>query len=296
MTSRRDRIAGLCCLTLAWTGSCAVFPDEAVLPNPSVLAGAGGDPTQLTGGVGGDPDDARPMAGKATGGTGGVGGKATSGGEAGAPAGGAGGDASNHGGGAGGALEPVCAEPVDQTLSVTRDTWLEQAAQNTNHGSELLVYVVGGGSERRALFQLQLVDVPDGAVLLKATFEASLQQNADTTGEARQLSLQRSLHLFDESKANWLQFDSGSNGDWAKAGGDLIGARVDATLPANSVAGSVSFDVTSMIAAVFAPNAEVALLVREPNMPPPAPAELAFMSRQGDASLSPKLHLRYCPP
>lgn len=296
MSSRRDRLALLGGLALVWSGSCAVFPDHAVLPDATTLAGAGGEASS------------NAAAGTSDIGAGGRGGAVGSGGSAGAsigasagtPLGGAWGDggAVGDGGAAGdgGNPQPACENPVDEVAIVSLDTWIEHASQDSGHGDDTVLSVVGGGSPRRALFELTLPVMPEGAVLLEASLELHLEKNAHAMLAERTLAVHRLLHPISESKTTWRQFANGAKGDWDAPGGDFAAERGDGVVPASSMTGLVPIDARPAVAPVFASQVDVSLIVLETSAPPPAPADLSFTSSEGATSDAPKLRLRYCPP
>jgi hypothetical protein len=283
-------------LALAWSGSCAVFPDDAVLPGSATLAGSGGDPMPI--GAAGAPD----MGDGGVASSGGRGGSdsagASLGGSAGASLGGSAGTSLGGAsdGGEGGRAEPTCEDPVDEVVPVLLDTWIDQASPKSSHGSDTALSVVGGGAQRRALLQLTLPVFPQGAALLESSLELYLETNADPTLVERSLALHRLLHPISESKTNWDQFVNGSNGDWATGGGDFAAEAGKLTVPASTTMGALLSDAAPALAPVFASGFEVSLIVRELSVPDSVPAELRFTSRQGAAARAPKLHLRYCPP
>jgi hypothetical protein len=172
---------------------------------------------------------------------------------------------------------------------------------STAHGDELLLYVSGGSDERRTLFQVTVPAAPPGAELLEASIALRLESNADASLAARQLGLHLlvPLRAVSEANANWNRFGSnnGSASRWDTPGGDLGALVTQADIAAGTSSGTVRFDVTEAVRSVLDVNASVyGIVVLELGVAPAAPAELAFTSREGNASTSPALLLRYCEP
>jgi hypothetical protein len=284
---RRKTVSWSWCLPAVVIFSCSVFPDEATLP--SAVAGVGGSSVLPQAGAvaeGGDTA-ARGGGGAALGGA-----LSSAGAGAGAPPlGGAGSEA----GGAGGAAP--CDNPQQTVAEVTADTWIEAAKPMTGHGADEVLSVVGGGQPRRALLEVTLPAPGASAVLLSATFELHVTANADTGLPRRQLRLYRLEHPVLEGRATWNKWNNGSDGDWTKLGGDFGAAVAEATLPAGAAESTLTFDVTELVRSTFVTTpVPLSLILLEISAPPPAPAELAFTSREGDASRVPKLILEFCEP
>ncbi len=198
-------------------------------------------------------------------------------------------------GGAGGAPSG-CLSPQGQVVTVAADTWIEAVKPTTGHGNDKTLSVVGGAQERRALLQLTLPAALPGAVLLKATLALQLQANRDAGLALRQLSVHRLEHTVDESRTTWNAWAQG-NRAWTKPGGDFGPPLAQAAIPAGTSGGTLTFDVTAAArAALSAQPVPFALIILESGAPPPLPAELAFASREGDASAIPALILEYCEP
>lgn len=290
---RRKTVSWSWCLAAAGAFSCSVFPDEATLPSASAGAGVGGGSVLPTGGAaGGDEVEPAPL-----GGAGAADGGALSAGGAGAgapPLGMAGIDAG--GGGAGGGA-PACTAPQQTVIAVTADTWIEAAKPTIGHGNDAMLSVVGGGQERRALLGVTLPAAMADAVLVKATFALHLQANTDVGLAARQLRLYQLEHPVIEARATWNKWDNGAKGNWMALGGDFVTTVAQTQLPAGTTSGTLTFDVTQVVGSTLAPTAiPLSLILIETGAPPPAPAELAFTSREGDASGAPTLILEYCEP
>lgn len=291
---RRNTVSWSWCLAAAGAFSCSVFPDEASLPGSTAAgAGAGGGSVLPVGGAAGGEDVAPAPPGGAGAGAGEGGARPVGG--AGAGAGAPPVTAGTDAGGAGGA--PACATPQQAEIAVTADTWIEAAKPTTGHANDTLLSVVGGGQQRRALLEVMLPSAIAGAVLLKATFVLHLQANADVDSVARQLRLHQLAHPVIEARATWNKWDNGSKGDWMSLGGDFGLAIAQGEVPAGVSDGTVSFDVTQVTRSTFSTTPiPLSLILIESSAPPPAPAELAFTSREGDASGAPKLILEYCEP
>ncbi len=198
-------------------------------------------------------------------------------------------------GGAGGA-PAGCVSPQQQVVTVTVDTWIESAKPGTGHGNDKTLSVVGGGEERRALLQLTLPAAVSGAVLLQATLALHLQANADVGLVKRQLGVHRLEQEVSESRTTWNNWAQGSR-VWTKPGGDFGPELAQAAIPAGTSGGMLTFNVTAAVQAAFAAQpVPLPLIVVETSAPPAAPAELAFTSREGDASSIATLILEYCQP
>lgn len=270
-------------------GSCAVFPDEAVLP-----ASNGGDPS------GGGGSDAQAGA---TGDAGGPGGGATdSGGVGGAAGAGVGGGGSGSvvgpsagAAGEGGAGVANCDDPQQTVVTVTEDTWIGAAKASVNHGLDKQLFVDGGADERRTLLRVEVPEAAAGAWLTKATLVLNLESNEDAMLVERQLGLHRLTKEFVGSKATWINFTNGQN-EWTAPGGDYGAILAEATLRAGMSSGSLSFDVTKALRSVYSAQAvPLGLIIRESGAPPVAAAALAFTSAEGDAS-DPSLVIDFCLP
>lgn len=291
----RQHLALVPLLAAAYAVSCAVFPDEAVLPtasDPGEAAGASaqaGNPMASGGAASGATD------GAGNGGLGGLGGAADAGnGGAGGvvgPGGGAAGEA-----GAGGTGTASCDEPQQLVVAVSEDTWIEAADEDANHGDDQQLFVCGGAAERRMLLKVDLPAAPAGAWLVKARLDLNLEANEDETLAPRSLGVYRLTKDFVERKATWVNFNSGGINEWDARGGDFGPMLARATLQAETSVGRLSFDVTKELSSLYAAQAiPLGLIVREVAEPPRAPAGLAFTSAEGNASVS-TLVIEYCEP
>lgn len=286
MFARRETMTWAWCLALVVAASCSVFPDQARLPR-GALVGAGGAGAGPDAGSAGSGIDSLPAAGASPGAGGGA---PTAGGEPGS-AGAAGSGEGGASAGAGG-----CANSGSVRGAVTADTWIEAANPNATHGKEARLSVVGGGSEQRGLLQLSLPAVPNAAVMLKASLTLHLEANADGSLASRQLELHGLDQDVDENRASWVSWSNG-NRKWTHAGGDFGAALAEAVLPAGTSSGALSFDVTLAVQEALAKNvATLPFIVVETGAPPPAPADLAFGAREGNASHIAELSLEYCEP
>jgi hypothetical protein len=296
------RLSGHCFVVTALVVACSVFPDEALLPTQ----GAAGSGTE-----GGAPSEAGSsgMGAAARAGESSVvplGGTASAGGSAGSSAGGSAGSSPHVEGGetgqagAGAAPAEVCAAPQELTERTNLDLWIGASEPTTNHGGEHLLQVSGGADERRALFALTVPAAAPGQRLLRAEILLELESNADATLAPRQLGLhlQTPLRAVSEGKATWVQWGTNKNKDvWDTAGGDLSELVTSTDIPAGTSRGVVRFDVTAAVASVLGPQPSLyGLVVLELGAAPPAPAALAFTSREGNDSVSAALRLRYCQP
>ena len=205
------------------------------------------------------------------------------------------GGASTSPGGAGGM--PSCTEPQERVVLVGVDTWIEAAKPSNGHGNDQVLSVVGGGQERRALLEVTLPAVLAGTVLLNATLTLHLQANADVGLAERRLQVRLLSQAVTEARTNWTNWSNGSSRKWLQPGGDFGSVLDSVRISAGTAEGTVAFNVTATVRETMS-TAEVALpfIVMENGAPPPAPAELAFTSSEGDASVVPTLLLQYCEP
>jgi hypothetical protein len=278
-------------LALAGAYSCSVFPDQAQLPRMSAGAGSAGEAPSSQAGLGGAGVEPTPGAGAP-----GVAEGGAPGNTGGAPDVVATAGAADTPGGAGGAPASGCLDPQQQVVAVTIDTWIESAKPSTGHGNDKTLSVVGGGQERRALLGLDLSAVVPGAVVLKATLALHLQANADVGLAKRQLRVHRLAQEITEARTTWNNYAQG-NRTWTLPGGDFGPVLAQAAIPAGTADGALTFNVTAAVRAAFsAQTVPLAFIILESSAPPAAPAELAFTSRQGDASGIPALIIEYCPP
>ena len=279
--------------------SCSVFPDEATLPLGSAgaedTAGKGSAGSSVLPSTGGQPAGAGSSATLPAGGANDGGAPVISLGGAPPTAGTGGSGASGASGGTGGM--PGCADPQERVILVGADTWIEAAKPNNGHGNDAQLFIIGGGQERRAAFELTLPGAPAGAVLLKATFTLRLEANADAGLLERRLQVRQLNQALTEARTTWNNWGNGSSRKWLTPGGDFGPVLASARLPAGTATGSLTFDVTVPVGQAFAAEPVVlSFIVMENGAPPPAPAELAFTSSEGDASVVPALLLQYCEP
>jgi hypothetical protein len=292
---RSQTATWLALLGLVSAFSCSVFPDEATLPVSNAGSSSGGDsvlPQAGLGGTEGNPPGAGAAGadlgeGGSTAGAGGTPGMGAAPGTGGAP------EESGGAGSAGAGTD--CANPQVVVGVVTADTWIESAKPNANHGTDKTLSVIGGGQERRALLQVALPAIAPGAVLLRATFSLHVS-NAAAGLVARRLALHQLSREVIEARATWLNWNNG-NRIWTTAGGDYGPVLSPATLPAGELDATLTFDVTVAVEeALSTQTAELPFIVLETSAPPPAPAELAFTAKEGNASGIPTLIVDYCAP
>jgi hypothetical protein len=113
----------------------------------------------------------------------------------------------------------------------------------------------------------------------------------------RQLRLHQLEHPVMENRATWNRWDNGASGNWKNPGGDFGVAIAEAEVAAGTAAGIVGFDVTTIVGRSFATvPVPLSLILLETSAPPPAPADLAFTSSEGDASGVPALIVEFCGP
>lgn len=211
------------------------------------------------------------------------------------PSGGAGADAGGSASEGGGGGEPPCSNPQTVRVPADFDTWIGSAKPMNNHGTDKVLDVVAGADEQRALLAFTVPQELLGAELRHATLRLHLEANADAGGAARRLGVHQLTKAFEEGRATWL--DNVKNTQWAAQGGDF-GPQLDsARISAGTSSGNVDFDLTSSLAQLLGPAPiPLSLIVLETTAARPAPAELAFASTQGNASLIPELLLDYCAP
>jgi hypothetical protein len=260
---------------MIWAASCAVFPDRAQLPE----AGAGGQ-----GDGAGGSDHIVAGAGDA--------GSLAEGGATAPPEGGAGGAGPEPSAGAAG---QGCA-PVERELAAVADTWIDSARPAMGHGNDASLSVVKGRDEQRALLSFNLPAALAGALLVRATLNLRLEANADPAIAERQLQVHRLEQAVDETRATWNNYANGVSGRRAIPGGDFGPVWGVAVVAALTSGGVVAFDVTDTLAEALASElVSLPLIVLEEGPAPPAPSELAFTSREGDAVGAPVLVIEYCP-
>jgi hypothetical protein len=291
---RPERVVGLLALTLAVAGSCAVFPDEATLPDHPGAAAAGGDENTLQAGHGGvvgiPPEAGNGGDSPAAGGTGGAGGTTLVVGGAGA--GGEG--AASAGGGTG----INCVNPRAVVAPIAADTWIGSAKPSAAHASDPQLSVGAGSDEHRALMQVTLPAAPTDAVLSRATLVLTLESNADAGLSARRLALHRLDRPLDASRTTWTNYGNGGSRQWTTPGGDFgIQELGHANLPEGGQQAQATFNITSFVqGAAGAAPIPLSLIVLETTPALPVPAELAFTSVEGDTAGRPQLILQYCDP
>lgn len=284
----RARVLILPSLAVGWAVSCAVFPDEAVLPprGDAGAAGDAGDASVAQAGVG-TSGGAPSVAGSgALAGEPGLGGAGA----------GAGGGPDSFGGAAAGGGPNECPAPGEVSREATADTWIEKATPGAGHGDDAALRVVGDPEPQRALMQFLLPIKAAGANLIRATVRVHLQSNADATLSERHLEMSQLEQLVDPERATWDNWGSGSNREWQMPGGDFGLAVASATIPAELTEGWVSFDVTAAVDAALSTTAAVPfpLIVLEVGAAPTPLAALAFTSTEGDDLEDPELLIEYC--
>jgi hypothetical protein len=197
--------------------------------------------------------------------------------------------------GAGGSMPTPCVNLEQQAVIATADTWIDAAKPSSGHGNEKTLSVVAGTDEHRALLGFTLPAVPAGKVLNRASLALHLETDADVNLTARRLGLHLLAQAVNESKATWMNYDNGTKGRWATFGGDYGPELSAVTVKAGESSGSVTFKVTDPIRTIIGgASIPLWLIVLEKSSPPPAPAELAFTSSEGDALGIPALILDYC--
>lgn len=257
--------------------SCAVFPDEAVLPtHQGDEIGVGGD----------DPGHAGAPGLDAGAGAGGDDATTTGSAPFHAPSGGAGSSS-----GAGG--EQACRSSRTVPVIVESDAWIDAAEPNARHGDDATLFVMAGAAERRALFAATLPDSARPARLVRATFVLHLQSNADPNLAMRELELHRLDTAFSEARTSWLRYDNGDK--WQQAGGDFEPTAWSAVLlPAGTERGVVSFELTDALGE-STPSSPVTLAWLVLETPRDASrGELSFASADQDIDERPMLLLEYC--
>lgn len=275
---------------LVWAVSCAVFPDEAVLPSngETPLGGAGdGHAGQAGGGVSG--------AGVAAGGSGTGGGGGLPPTEGGAGAGGAAGNNVGARGGEAGA--PGCEAPTARAATLSADTWIEADQKIAQHEDDVVLRVSGGVEESRALLRFSIPAYPEGTQLLKATLVLAVESNDDEMLAERLFTLHELEQHFVADRTSWTNWSNGSSGKWMQEGGDFGPELASSGIPGGTMTGTVSFDVSDKVRSLIAPTAvPLSLILLEAGESPPAPAEVAFTAAEGDDSKQPSLQLELCLP
>lgn len=212
------------------------------------------------------------------------------------PLGGAGGDTSGAGGDGGGNSEPACVNPRTVTVDAQADTWIGSTKPMANHDSDKMLFVVGGSDEKRALIRLTLPVQQANSRLRRARLRFHLESNSDATKVLRRLAVHQLVQPLQEGRATWLNW--GKNGEtWTSPGGDYNDELARTAVPAGTSSGNVDFVVTTTVSQLLGQAAiPLSLIVLEVTQAPDAPAELAFTSTQGNASLIPVVLLDYCDP
>jgi hypothetical protein len=153
--------------------------------------------------------------------------------------------------------------------------------------------VEGTPRERRTLLRLTLPALSDGAVLNQASLVLKLEANADSTRAARRLG----LHQLDQPVGVDTTWRDYSNKKWITAGGDFGPELARATLPSFTSEAELGFEITDLVqASSSVAPVTLSIVILEIEPAPPAPAELAFTSLEGDASKAPVLRITYCEP
>lgn len=289
--------------------SCAVFPDEAILPiaaagsssgSTSGNAASGGSEDGLAGNGGDGPTKggvSGASSGSSSGGSVDVAGAGGAGPDPVAGAGGSGstatmGGAPDPGGGA-----PGCDKPMQRVASVNVDTYIDQTKESANHASDDPLLLVGGaGSERRVLLNMPpLASRPPGAVLLRAVLELTVQSNEDAAASARQLTAYQLTQTFIEGRVNWTNYGNGASRKWAVPGGDIGAELATTTLSSSTGTGKLSFDVTSAVEKALAEGVPLPVIIVETGAVPAGAATLALRSAEADAD-KPSLIVDFCTP
>lgn len=194
--------------------------------------------------------------------------------------------------GAGGQA-PAC-DQVEVAATLDLDTWIDEVSRKTSWPDDPVLSVVGSPGERRALLQLSLPAAPVNAELRGASLRLHLESNADPAARVRQLAV-HSLSQSIDADASWT--NAVKNRKWSTEGGDFGPQRAELMVPEGASNVTVAFDVTDLVrGAVGATPVSLSLVVLEIGVVPPAPAQLAFTSSEGDASNAPRLSLTYCEP
>jgi hypothetical protein len=178
------------------------------------------------------------------------------------------------------------------TLAIELDTWIDEANPRQSFVTDTSLLVRGVPNERRALLQLTLPAASDGA-LKQASLTLHLETNPDASQRVRVLGLHQ-LSQEVGSETTWRTY---SNKKWEVAGGDFGAEVARATLPAATVDGPLSFDVTELVRETTTTSSTtLSMVILEIDPAPALPSELAFTSLEGNASESPALLLSYCDP
>jgi len=291
----RTRTRGL--TLLVTLGACSVFPDRAVLPGGEGGAGADAGASGAT--MGGAQSG---FAGALPSGSAGLGGEAgapslggsTAGGAVGGD--GAGGDAAGGSGGAAGetGIEPPCDDATELRLPAVADAWLSGEAGQTsaNFGDAPTLAVASTeGSEARAVVAFDLLEVPAGANVGRASLELGLRTSI---GETRTLGAYAVTREWRETKASWV--DATPSTDWSRPGGDSATVPSDTRLLVLGTAAGVrvAWDVSEDVRLDVAAGAPgFGWLVRDAGAPG---ARIEFASSEAaDLAARPELVILLCP-
>lgn len=159
--------------------------------------------------------------------------------------------------------------------------------------SDASLLVEGAPRERRVLLQLALPAANSDAELIEAALLLTLGDNADVTRSARLLGLHQLTREVGPS-TSWRSY---SNKKWDTAGGDFGPELTRTSLLAGQTSSEVVFEITELIRSLeSAASTTLSMVILEIGAAPAAPAQLAFVSMEGDASKAPLLRLSYCEP
>jgi hypothetical protein len=274
-------------IALLSLGSCSVFPDHAELVATSGSGGAEATAGSSAAGGSGSSGPANGANGAGAANAGGGKGKGGKPNSAGPDAAGDGG----VGGGAGVAAMGDCSGLREVTQKIEFDTWIDFAQPRSGFADDPRLLVCGVPDEQRAL--LQVVLPASAQAVAQATLQLHLEANADVTQSVRLLGLHQLTQQV-SSKTTWLNY---STRKWDTEGGDFGPELARATLPASTSESTLTFDVTELVRGLSGSTAvTLPLVVLEIDAAPPAPAQLAFTSNEGDATQAPTLLLSYCEP
>ena len=302
---KRKRAARAASSTLL-LAACSVFPDHAILPDAGGSSGgsgaaagtvavtwpdAGAGRTGSESGTGGSGAPSESASGRpgvsgvagASGAANGGGAAAGSSGTSGTSAGGAG--TSGDVGAAG------CASPVRQAILASADAWIDSGTPGSNYGSDTQLHLSAGASERRTLIAFAWQAPAFSPSMRRAALVLTLASDQDVTGAARKLKIGALTQGFTESKVTWTNYGPGAAHRWGIPGGDLGPATASTNLPRNVATGTHRIDVSSLVSAT---STSVQLILLESSLPPSAPADLLWQSREASAG-APKLVLDDCP-
>ena len=182
------------------------------------------------------------------------------------------------------------------TFQTVADTYLRKGADNRNQGTETVLRVKEGGKNRTLIqFDPQgLLTTISGATLVSASLELHVESNGRNWGKTgRTVDVHRMTEAWTETGATWScavdANPSNSQPDCAAQwnGGTFAPAATASVLHTKELAGWVSFDVTSDVAAFVNGTSNHGWLLKKTDER--KSGQVAYDSRQGSAGEGPRL-------